>query len=139
VQNYLGHEDSSTSKTYQSVNVKLRHDVVIPDDIKVKLSKLEIGEKQNLEEHKDLKKSINQIKSFRIRVRPPGNVAYPQFINPGSHVGDAIKIQMLTELLRKARADGINYTQKDLKKQYRFGSDILTKFWKLIRAGSVDI
>lgn len=138
IQQYLGHEDGSTSRTYQSINVRLRHEVDIPDDIKLKLSKLSINDEKNMDEHKLFQDAINKIKARDIKITRP-NVEYPEFINPRSHLGDVQKIKILTALMKKAKADGIILSQADLKKRYGYGSSILTLFWKLIKNGNIVI
>ncbi len=138
IQQFLGHEDGATSKTYQSINVKLRHSVEIPNDIKLKLSKLTIDDAKNIQEHKEFQEAINKIKAKKIKIHQK-EVAYPEFVNPKSHLGDVQKLKILTALMKKAKADGVLYSQKDLKSQYSFGSTILTLFWKLIKEGTIII
>ena len=138
IQQYLGHEEGTTSRTYQSINVRLRHEVEIPEDIKLKISKLTIDDEKNMLEHKEIKEAINQIKAKKIKIVKP-DVDYPQFINPRSHLGDVQKIKILTALMKKAKADGVILSQADLKKRYGYGSSILTLFWKLIREGKIII
>ena len=138
LQQYLGHEDSSTTRTYQSINVKLRHEVEIPDDIKLKISKLIHDDEKNIQDHKEIQSAINEIKAKKIKIKQ-SNVPYPEYINPKTHLGDAQKIQNLTLLMKTAKKDGIIYNQKQLKKLYGYGSNILSLFWQLIKTGKIVI
>lgn len=138
IQQFLGHEDGATSRTYQSINVKLRHQVEIPNDIQLKLSKITIDDENNFIEHKELKEAINQIKVKKIKIIRP-NIEFPEFINPRSHLGDVQKLKILTSLMKKAKSEQIILGQIDLKKRYGYGSSILTLFWKLIKNGNIII
>ena len=142
IQQYLGHEDSSTSRTYQSINIKLRQR---PDNITPTFEGMpnstisdSLQTAPNISEHDKIKEAINQIKAGKIKVIKP-TIAYPQFINPRSHLGDVQKIKLLTSLMKKAKEDGVVLNQANLKKNYKYGSSILSLFWKLMRDGQIII
>lgn len=141
IQQYLGHEDASTSRTYQSINVKLRHHVgqILENDIKTNISKLIIDEEKNDKEHKEFRTDINQIKNKRVRIEAPKDVAYPEYINPRTRLGTEYKLNLLTNLLRAGKRDHIYFTQKELKNDYRYGSEILRLFWKKLKTNEIKI
>jgi len=150
VQNYLGHESGETSRTYQSINVKLRGKSGFtqdtPQQYEAKISALESDMKNNFEDHTQIRNEVRQVEA---RTRQPVNrvvnididVQYPQYINPNQRgeLAEANRIQLLTELYRRARSDGIVITYRDLKSKYKYGSKTLTEFNRMVRNGQIQI
>jgi integrase len=146
IQNYLGHEEGNTSRTYQSINVKLRNRIDTPSELEAKISELEHDSKQNKEEHTKIKEEIKQIDTQHKQpisrvMNVNRSVRYPQFVNPGNRgdQAEARRIELLTQLFKAAKKDKVSMSYRELKKTYNFGSNTLTKFNQMVRNGSIVI
>lgn len=132
VQTYFGHESGETSKTYQSINVKLRHSADTQQDVKVKLSALQIADEKNKEEHKEIQHDIKEIKQNLENM--PNEVLFPECKNPKIRTNERYKFNLLDKLFKNYEDAKLPIPhQKTIRRVYRFSSDTLTKYYKAHR------
>jgi len=124
IQQYLGHTSGDTTRTYQNINVKLRHTIKTSNkEAEAKISELLEAKKQNEEEHKQLKEQINLLQNKKF---------YSEYINVRQRTKEQ-KLQKLKELYEKAKQNNIYLTYRVLKSQYGYGSAILDDFYKKLK------
>lgn len=127
VQSYLGHQDGSTSRSYQAVNVQIRNlnNNVNNEEIKQlksQINKLNIKEVQHNKIHKQLKNEITDIKN-------PNNglPEYNKFKNPKIR-GFNFK-KLLTNLIKYLIENDIYFTQRMLRR-YGYGGRVINELYK---------
>ena len=152
IQQHLGHEDGSVSRTYQSINLRLRS---APDptsgnnrtDAQYSELKQDLGQfkQTNANEHEEIRHEIADIAAegkvvlesggFRKRnphhaYQPITKVDFPGLVNPPQRIGMPEQFKLLDQLLQKYKQKNMLPKQNDLKKFYKFGSATLTAYYK---------
>jgi integrase len=125
IQQYLGHTSGETTRTYQSINVKLRNAPKTNIEADAKISELIENDKENIKQHEELKRELENLKR--------DNRIYTEFINPRHRTTQEQKLQKLKALWERAKKDNVSLTYNTLKKDYRYGSRIIDEFRKSLR------
>lgn len=125
IQQYLGHTSGDTTRTYQSINVKLRNAPKTNIEAEAKISELIDDQKRNQAEHKELREQINNFNRDRI---------YTEYINPKHRLSEEQKLEKLRALWDRARRDNVNLTYAMLKRDYHYGTRIISVFKNTLRA-----
>lgn len=154
IQAYLGHQSGEVSRTYQNINVRLRANdsKVDADEVLPKISKLDYQVEQNKKERQKLEKKIQDVeaavKATPIRAavsagtsrlfRGSSEARYPELINPGTKVAD--KLELLTQLAKRYKEDNVPFpAYAVIKRDYKYGSETVSKFLQAVKSGQIKI
>lgn len=124
IQQYLGHSSGMTTRTYQSINVRLRNQVKDKVEADAKISELIEDKKKNDEEHKEIKQELARLKQNHI---------YSEYINPRHRLSQSEKMERLKKLWERAKKENKSITYNMLKKDYKYGSRIIDIFKKTLK------
>jgi hypothetical protein len=147
IQQHLGHEDGSVSRTYQSINLRLRS---APDPVSgsnridAQFSELkgDFGEFKvnNAVEHESIREQIDEKvpvgesgpkkRNQRSAYASITKADYAGLVNPPQRTTQEKKFKLLDSIFYKYKRRNILPKQNDLKKHYKFGSNTITEYYK---------